>query len=881
MSSGENEVQILGTVSTESDEIVLLNHEMKLLCDNVNDDVMYVFSYGLGMERLFLNDLLVHSTPDMVTLVLNVSEVDVHYLLTELRNLKPEFPPRSVIGTSKREKVYNTGGVIFMTAQQLISDILNEVIDYSNIGCIMVYECSTIGKSDNLVHSIHVIKAKNSKVHVKAYTSNVRAICYHPTLTSLQSFYDSLKLKKVEFVCRFNEEVVQSIEIPKLKITSYQYKLSSKISKIYDNVVEQIIREYNDLLKIAVQTYGFEKREDDGALYCMYRRSFFEIQLMEKSASIEGKHLEQLKNLRKMREVLRSIVNYDVISLYDLLESFGKSDDIGTNVIYEEAIWEYRKEFKDMKQEVFNIATKRDSNNDSICEIPKKWKIIEDLLSQIKETINSRPGHVLFICDNEDTCCRIQLLIEKGKKALLKHISSLSKNLFSEEDVNETANIEENPMWEVERIKLFDHEYFYSQEKKEDYYGALLNPQKRGAQDVIETHESSQKKIKSNSETSINVFEANLLITAVTDKYTIAKILSTYQPRFIISLSPNLSITRTIEMYNAIMSKEFKKTVEYFSIANVEYELEHYGANVHRESFCFQRLIRQLSSVAPSRDGDGAFIFDEDQKSLRVARLKPIHANITIDKFQEIPTVIVDSREFASELPFELSKLGIKLVTATLEVGDYILSPDTCLERKAIDDLTISLMEGRIFKQCEGMFRYYKKVILLIESSEKFEAKRKGANPFKGDLSRHSLEVKKKFCVLLRLYPKLTVLWFTSPSKAAVYLKDIKMGMLNADLNEVLSYKTGLLINPNESVVDDTHDNVAYVMKPEMQRIFSKIPFLCSGDSTKIMNNPNIPDFKTLANLKEEGIQKCLENNQTAAKELYAMLNTDFRKHSF
>ena len=58
-------------------------------------------------------------------------------------------------------------------------------------------------------------------------------------------------------------------------------------------------------------------------------------------------------------------------------------------------------------------------------------------------------------------------------------------------------------------------------------------------------------------------------------------------------------------------------------------------------------------------------------------------------------------REFNSELPTVLYKRGTDLVPATLEVGDYILTPDIAVERKALDDLSQSLHNGRVFKQIE------------------------------------------------------------------------------------------------------------------------------------------------------------------------------------
>ena len=38
---------------------------------------------------------------------------------------------------------------------------------------------------------------------------------------------------------------------------------------------------------------------------------------------------------------------------------------------------------------------------------------------------------------------------------------------------------------------------------------------------------------------------------------------------------------------------------------------------------------------------------------------------------------------------------GFELLPVTLEVGDYVLSPTMCVERKAVPDLIQSLASGR------------------------------------------------------------------------------------------------------------------------------------------------------------------------------------------
>lgn len=147
-------------------------------------------------------------------------------------------------------------------------------------------------------------------------------------------------------------------------------------------------------------------------------------------------------------------------------------------------------------------------------------------------------------------------------------------------------------------------------------------------------------------------------------------------------------------------------------------------------------------------------------------------------------------REFNSELPTVIYKRGIDLQPATLEVGDYILSPTICIERKALDDLTQSLTNGRIFKQAEQvrkflskmifeyfqMLRHYPSSVLLIESSEKFRRHRVNGGPFQGELSRRSREIRSLFTMLIRSNPKLSILWSLSPSHSSELFEELKVG---------------------------------------------------------------------------------------------------------
>ena len=58
--------------------------------------------------------------------------------------------------------------------------------------------------------------------------------------------------------------------------------------------------------------------------------------------------------------------------------------------------------------------------------------------------------------------------------------------------------------------------------------------------------------------------------------------------------------------------------------------------------------------------------------------------------------IIVDMREFRSTLPSLLHASNLLVIPATLTVGDYILTPDICVERKSLSDLKSSFNSGRL-----------------------------------------------------------------------------------------------------------------------------------------------------------------------------------------
>ena len=79
--------------------------------------------------------------------------------------------------------------------------------------------------------------------------------------------------------------------------------------------------------------------------------------------------------------------------------------------------------------------------------------------------------------------------------------------------------------------------------------------------------------------------------------------------------------------------------------------------------------------------------------------------------------IVADEREKASGVPDVLNELGFRVEFAQLQVGDYVLSHRTAIERKSLGDFVSSIYDGRIFKQVSELSSKFPRPILLVEGN--------------------------------------------------------------------------------------------------------------------------------------------------------------------
>ncbi|KAA1477388.1 hypothetical protein DENSPDRAFT_933679 [Dentipellis sp. KUC8613] len=269
------------------------------------------------------------------------------------------------------------------------------------------------------------------------------------------------------------------------------------------------------------------------------------------------------------------------------------------------------------------------------------------------------------------------------------------------------------------------------------------------------------------------------------------RMLAELQPRFIVIFEPSQEFIRRVEVYKS-MNPGLSVRV-YFLLYENSCEEHKYLAGIRREKDAFENLIKERGSMLLP-------IFEEHRVGTNAgeAIIKTISTRIAGGR-KEVSTepsrVIVDMREFRSTLPSLLHAAKLLVVPATLTVGDYILTPDICVERKSIPDLVSSFNSGRLYTQCELMSVHYKQPILLIEFEEhksfsleiiqdmksyvkpsnKYPPKKK-PGPGGDNAPAGPPSIQSKLVLLTLTFPRVRIIWSSSPYATADIFRDLKSG---------------------------------------------------------------------------------------------------------
>lgn len=338
------------------------------------------------------------------------------------------------------------------------------------------------------------------------------------------------------------------------------------------------------------------------------------------------------------------------------------------------------------------------------------------------------------------------------------------------------------------------------------------------------------------------------------------------QPDYIIMYNINITAIRQIETFEARLQRHPKRRLTVFVLMHGKtVEEQSFLTGLRREKRAFEFLIetKRVMVVPEYQDGktdidDINEVVDEEVNTRQAGGQEDTKANK-----REKPRVIVDSREFRSELPCLIHKRGLDVMPAMITIGDYILTPDICVERKSISDLIGSLNSGRLYNQCQQMTRFYSKAILLIEFDQNRPFHLQGRYMLSRESEGNNMEIMQKLQLLTIHFPKLRLVWSPSPYATAQLFEELKQNKEEPNLETCM--QTGS---------DDAISELATATDKYNTAIYDfllKLPGINSKNIHAVMKKGK--SLKNLVKLKESELVEMLGNSKDA-KLFYEIIHT-------
>jgi len=335
-------------------------------------------------------------------------------------------------------------------------------------------------------------------------------------------------------------------------------------------------------------------------------------------------------------------------------------------------------------------------------------------------------------------------------------------------------------------------------------------------------------------------------------------VLERMSPRYIIMYDCDMAFVRQVEVYQA--QRPGLHTRVYFLLYRGSVEEQAYLTTLRREKKAFESLIKEKAVMVIPEDRECRGEHDlgrEGGKASDAAVPTNTRRGGGVVEAKVTPRVIVDMREFRSALPSLLHKRGIDIEPVTLEVGDYIVTPEICLERKSLSDLIGSLNNGRLYSQATAMTRFYTKPMLLIE----FEAEQSFSLQGKLYMSRdvQSSDLMSRLQLLTIHFPKLRILWSPSPHATAELVEELKKGREEPEAAKAATLGVDMI---DEYNVDRYN--------PQIKELVARLPGVTSRNIYSLLNRAEC--LGDLADCPQASLEEML-GSQAGGAALYAALH--------
>lgn len=208
--------------------------------------------------------------------------------------------------------------------------------------------------------------------------------------------------------------------------------------------------------------------------------------------------------------------------------------------------------------------------------------------------------------------------------------------------------------------------------------------------------------------------------------------------------------------------------------------------------------------------------------------------------------IVVDHREYRSNVVRNLAVKGTFVEPQQLDVADYVLSSRIGVERKNVDDFLASLIGGKLFKQMAQLRDAYSRPVLILEGENLLTKRNISHNAIFGSLASISVDF------------GIPVLMTKDSSETADLLKVIAQREQREDKKAVIvrGEKTQMSLREKQQFIIEGLPNVSAVIAKRLLGHFGSI--------------------KDIANATEEELLEVKGVGKNIASDIIKLLNANY-----
>lgn len=840
----------------------MLEYENQMLLDLVQENALLISAKGLCVQKVLQSLVSVYCDPGNLVLILGLKPPEESHLVEALKLQGVSPLPRTLSAettSAERERIYLQGGVLFVSARILVVDLLKGRVPISSITGIIIGRAHSILESCQEAFALRLYRHKNKTGFIKAFSSSPQAftIGFAQVLRVMKTLF----VKNVMLWPRFHAIIQASLNKNQPEVVELHLKLTPAMEQIQASLLDLIVycvrelRRYNPTLDI-------DELSVEGAVAKPLHK-ILQQQLEPLWHQLSAKTRQLVADLKTLRTLLCQLTQYDCATFYSLLLPLRSSE-----YALRSAGWlllpSAETLFLQAKSRLFG-NTEEGINP----EINPKWKTLLDVLSEISVQIsknskneNEIQDRVLVLTEERRTCYHLKQFLTQGAGPVLQKLTNAvlgTKNALVHAP-NQSAASTEDPLKEETKDEL--------EPEADLMLGHCLSMSQRSPDESSTSDDFPHPDIKlDEAEVATEHLLPQVLLEPMLrpgDTSALGRLLETTMPRYVVMYDANVTAIRQLEVYQA-RHPEFKLQV-FFLIYGGSVEEQSYLTALRREKEAFELLVKEKSTMVVPEDIEG---LGDDNMSLSRDPRKASETVVAVKQSasrrqggedqakSQNPLVLVDMREFRSELPALLHRRGIDIEPITLQVGDYILTPELCIERKSVSDLIGSLQSGRLYQQATSMTRHYAKPVLLIEFDQNKPFQLQGKFYVSTDIA--SRDAVDRLQLLTIHFPRLRLIWSPSPYATAELFEELKQG--RAEPNAEAAAAIG--VDPSMQLLPEKYSAA-------VREFVSRLPGVSTKNLHSVLNKGRSLDH--LLTLNEEELKEIL-GSAPAAKALHNALH--------